>query len=174
MRFWENSGPPSSLASLGVGFSLRRIKGKAPALRCCLNWDLFDLIDLYDGVAWRRRTAVRLYGQCRILRCRTLYPSVGAYCIRPKPVIAQRRQAFTPCKGRVSQPRATPWVSRHCGIAPSSHPVPSLTGRGQGVVGRFYQHVVPNGTKAQRNARTDAIHLYERKNIWYHIIWYRP
>jgi hypothetical protein len=36
------------LTPLGVGSSLRRIKGKAPALRFCLNCDLFDF---YDG--WR-------------------------------------------------------------------------------------------------------------------------
>jgi hypothetical protein len=36
---------------------------------------------------------------------------VGAYCIRPKPAITQRRKAFTPCKGRVPQPRASPWVT---------------------------------------------------------------
>jgi hypothetical protein len=40
-------------------------------LRCCVKWDLFDLIDLSAGGAWRRRTAVRLYGRCWILRCRT-------------------------------------------------------------------------------------------------------
>jgi hypothetical protein len=31
-----------------------------------LNCDLGDLFDLYDGLARRRRTAVRLYGRCHV------------------------------------------------------------------------------------------------------------
>jgi hypothetical protein len=62
------TGNAVSLFPLGVGSSLRRIKGKAPALRFCLNCDLCDSFDLYDRVVRRRRTAVRLYGQCRTWR----------------------------------------------------------------------------------------------------------
>jgi hypothetical protein len=42
---------------LGVGSGLRRMRGKGQGLRFCLNWDLGDWIELWDGGMLRYRGA---------------------------------------------------------------------------------------------------------------------